>query len=40
MLKRGIKAMAGRQFLMPSRRSDWPDRDRLAARFETLLAAR
>lgn len=40
MLEQGIKAMAGRQILMPNRRSDWPDRDRLAARFESFLAAR
>ena len=40
MLEQGIKAMAGRQILMPSRRADWPDRDRLAARFESFLAAR
>lgn len=39
MLEQGIKAMAGRQILMPDRRVDWPDRDRLAARFESFLAA-
>ena len=34
MLEQGIKAMAGRTILMPSRRMDWPDRNRLAERFE------
>lgn len=40
MLEQGIKAMAGRQILMPSRGSDRPDRERLAARFESFLDAR
>lgn len=34
MLKYGIQGMHGRPLELPSRRADWPDRDRLAARFE------
>jgi putative restriction endonuclease len=34
MFEQGIKAMAGRSLLMPRRSADYPDRDRLAARFE------
>lgn len=39
MLEQGIKAMRGKTLLMPERRVDRPDRDRLAARFEFYLAA-
>jgi putative restriction endonuclease len=39
MLEQGIKAMAGRTILLPDRKTDWPDRDRLAARFDAFLAA-
>jgi putative restriction endonuclease len=34
MLKHGLQAMHGKTLELPGRRSDWPDRDRLAARFE------
>jgi putative restriction endonuclease len=39
MLEQGIKAMRGKTLLMPDRRVDRPDRDRLAARFELYQAA-
>ena len=39
MLEQGIKAMRGRTILMPNRKIDCPDRDRLAARFELYQAA-
>jgi len=38
MLEQGIKAMRGKTLLMPERRVDRPDRDRLAARFELYRA--
>ncbi|MFZ5869883.1 MAG: HNH endonuclease [Actinomycetota bacterium] len=36
MLEHGIQAMHGRRLLLPGRAADWPDRDRLAARFESF----
>lgn len=39
MLEQGIKAMAGRFVLSPARAADYPDRDRLAARFELFRAS-
>jgi len=39
MLEQGIKAMRGKSFMMPSRTIDWPDRGRLATRFEQFQAA-
>jgi putative restriction endonuclease len=36
MLEHGIQRMHGRTLLLPNRGADWPDRDRLAARFETF----
>jgi putative restriction endonuclease len=36
MLKHGLQAMHGKTLELPSRRRDWPDRDRLAARFESF----
>ena len=36
MLEHGIQAMHGRRLLLPERAADWPDRDRLAARFESF----
>ena len=39
MLEQGIKAMRGKMLLMPSRKIDQPDRDRLAARYELFRAA-
>jgi putative restriction endonuclease len=39
MLEQGIKAMRGKSIIMPSRQMDWPDRNRLAARFEQFQAA-
>ena len=35
MFEHGLKAMNGRSILLPKRTEDHPDRDRLAARFET-----
>jgi putative restriction endonuclease len=40
MLEQGIKAMDGRTILLPGRLIDYPDRDRLAARFEVFGYAR
>ena len=42
MLEHGLKAMAGRTLRLPTRTVDYPDRDRLAARFElfTRVACR
>ncbi|MDB5725795.1 MAG: hypothetical protein JWQ16_2549 [Novosphingobium sp.] len=39
MLEQGIKAMRGKSLMMPSRTIDWPDRGRLATRFEQFQAA-
>lgn len=39
MLEQGIKAMAGREILLPTRKADWPDRNRLAERFDSFLRA-
>lgn len=39
MLEQGIKAMRGKTLLMPDRTIDWPDRNRLSARFELYRAA-
>lgn len=39
MLEQGIKAMSGRTILLPDRKQDLPDRNRLAARFELFQAA-
>lgn len=36
MLRHGIQAMHGKRLELPKRVSDWPDRDRLAVRFETF----
>ncbi len=37
MLKHRIQGMNGRVLLLPKRREDQPDADRLAARFATFL---
>jgi putative restriction endonuclease len=34
LLEQGIKAIAGRTIRLPQRKADYPDRDRLAQRFE------
>lgn len=39
MLEQGIKAMNGRTLHLPRRKSDLPDRDRLAERFRTFQTA-
>lgn len=39
MLRYGLQGMAGERLQTPTRRSDRPDPDRLAARFEQFLAA-
>jgi putative restriction endonuclease len=39
MLRHGLQEMNGRRLELPGRRVDWPDRDRLATRFETFSAA-
>ncbi len=39
MLRHGLQEMNGRRVELPTRRSDWPDRQRLAARFEDFLAS-
>lgn len=39
MLRHGLQEMNGRRLELPRRRSDWPDRDRLAARFKAFSAA-
>jgi putative restriction endonuclease len=39
MFEQGIKAMVGRTLRLPSRKIDWPDRDRLAQRFEQFGAS-
>jgi putative restriction endonuclease len=39
MLRHGLQEMNGRQLELPGRRVDWPDRDRLAARFQEFSAA-
>lgn len=36
MLRYGLQDMHGRDILLPARRKDWPDRDRLARRFESF----
>jgi putative restriction endonuclease len=33
-LELGLKSIRGAEIMMPRRRSDWPDRDRLSFRFE------
>jgi len=38
MLQHGLKAMHGSMLILPSRRSDWPDRGRLAERFAEFAA--
>jgi len=38
MFEQGIKAIAGHSLRMPSRSIDWPDRDRLAQRFDLFRA--
>src|SRR4051794_2036458 len=38
MLEQGIKAMEGRIIRLPGRKVDYPDRDRLAQRFESFRA--
>lgn len=39
MLRHGLQEMNGRRLELPGRRVDWPDRDRLAARFDTFHEA-
>jgi putative restriction endonuclease len=39
MLRHGLQEMNGRALELPGRRADWPDRDRLAARFQEFSAA-
>ena len=39
MLEQGIKALEGRVLRLPSHKDAWPDRDRLAIRFETFWKA-
>lgn len=39
MLEEGLMRMAGAQLHLPQRRSDWPDRDLLARRFELFTKA-
>jgi putative restriction endonuclease len=38
-LELGLKSIAGTQIVMPRRRADWPDRDRLAVRFAEFQKA-
>ena len=38
-LELGLKSIAGNQIVMPRRRADWPDRDRLAVRFAEFQKA-
>jgi putative restriction endonuclease len=38
-LELGLKGIAGTQIVMPRRRADWPDRDRLAVRFAEFQKA-
>jgi hypothetical protein len=38
MFEQGIKASVGRTLRLPARKIDWPDRDRLAQRFEQFRA--
>jgi putative restriction endonuclease len=38
-LELGLKSIAGTQIVMPRRRADWPDQDRLALRFEQFKTA-
>jgi len=38
-LELGLKSISGTQIVMPRRRADWPDRDRLALRFEEFHKA-
>jgi putative restriction endonuclease len=38
-LELGIKSIRGTQIVLPRRRADWPDRDRLALRFEQFQSA-
>lgn len=40
MLRHGLQEMHGRLLTLPRKRSDRPDRERLAARFDTFLAHR
>jgi putative restriction endonuclease len=39
MLRHGLQEMNGRRLELPGRRADWPDQDRLAARFHEFSAA-
>ncbi|MDH3010073.1 HNH endonuclease [Gordonia alkanivorans] len=39
MLKHGIQEMDGRRLRLPSHRSEYPDRERLAQRFDQFIAA-
>lgn len=39
MLRHGLQEMNGRRLELPGRRLDWPDRERLAARFHTFREA-
>jgi putative restriction endonuclease len=39
MLRHGLQEMNGRRLELPGRRADWPDRERLAARFAEFSAA-
>jgi hypothetical protein len=38
MFEQGIKALNGRSLRTPTRKIDWPDRNRLALRFEQFQA--
>ena len=40
ILEQGLKGMAGSRIHLPKSRSDWPDRDLLARRFELFTKAK
>jgi hypothetical protein len=39
MLKYGLQEMHGQDLLLPGRRNDWPDRERLDLRFNQFKEA-
>jgi len=39
MLKYGIQRMHGQEIILPSRRKDWPDRERIELRYQTFKEA-
>lgn len=39
MLKYGIQSLNNSRLILPSRKNDWPDQDRLKLRFEMFLKA-